>query len=362
MNYKKYNQILFISILAVIIFIIVFCYVINPFGVFSEKAYFFNKSFPELRKQERLTKVLQFKKLQNINTIFLGSSRVDFSISDKYYNNLTHQTSFNFAMQGSRFAEHKYLIEKAIREQPNLHTVIIGIDYDFYYLQGENDLSILKSYEKDDLNNYSSLLLSSTALGSSFTTLFKSLNPSYQKGFDITGVKRIFVNNKIDESFYKTINQYKTVGDDFKNTKPELSNLADLVQELRNKNIKVILYMQPAHSSMYEIIKQNGALDSLYLFKKELAKIQPFYDFYYPSVYSSEKIQPNMKYFFETSHCTFLVGEKILDKICLGVGEYGVLVNSQNIDEVHKNFIKQLEVWEKKNPEWVQKIKDIREG
>ena len=51
-----------------------------------------------------------------------------------------------------------------------------------------------------------------------------------------------------------------------------------------------------------------------YFQKDDAIKASSFYDFYYPSEYSNEEISPDMKYFFESSHCTYLLGEKILDK------------------------------------------------
>ena len=92
---------------------------------------------------------------------------------------------------------------------------------------------------------------------------------------------------------------------------------------------------------------------------KELAKIQPFYDFYYPSEYSNEKISPDMKYFFENSHCSYIVGEKIMDRLALNKGSYGILTNINNVDYYNKIHTQELLDWEKNNPEEVEMVKKI---
>ena len=195
-------------------------------------------------------------------------------------------------------------------------------------------------------------------------TLIKSLNTNYQKGFNKDGTKKIFCDKKINDSFYSTINQYKDVGKDYKE-EPNLTPLQNLIIELEKKDINVILYTQPTHSTMYEIIKQNKSLNKIKIFKEKLANIHPYYDFYFPSEYSNELISPNMKYFFETSHCTYIVGEKILDKIFLNKGNYGEFINNSNRQFIHKNHIiniNKLKKWEELNPEWVITIHNIREG
>ena len=72
---------------------------------------------------------------------------------------------------------------------------------------------------------------------------------------------------------------------------------------------------------------------------------------------------PKMKYFFETSHCTYLVGEKIIDKIFLNQGDYGIYVTPQNVDYYNNIHKKELIKWEKNNSKWITKIKNItKEG
>ena len=306
--------------------------------------------------------MLSLNRKTNINIIFTGSSREDFSLPDNYCKKITNENCLNMGMQSARFNEHKYIIQRALELQPKLKTVLIGVDFDFYYLNDTNKTSNLENYENSKFQNYSTILFSLDALNSSIMTIIKSVNPKYQKGYLPNGMKKIFVNTKIDSSFEQTINQYKFVGLEFINQEPDLNDLKNLVLSLKKRNINVVLFMQPVHSSFYEIIKQNGAWDNILKFKIELASIQPFYDFYYPSHFSNEKIYPQMKYFFESSHCTHIVGEKILDKIFLNKGDFGYLATTDNVIEKHKEHTKLIQIWERENPIWVAKIKEIRDN
>lgn len=362
MSFKKYNIILISLCFLCILILITFNFIINPFNVFISNQHYFNRIRPELKRQERLTKIISLKNAKNIDTIFIGTSRTDFSLPDDYYNKITGKKSFNIAMQGLTFSEYKYIIDKALKYQPNIKNILIAVDFDFFYNLKESDTLLVSETNKNIFSNYVSILLSSDATSASFMTMIKSLNPNYKKGFMNNGMKRIFINDKIDHSFEQTINQYKGTGKNFE-TQPNLKPLEEYIKYLNKKNINVILYMHPVHSTMYEIIKENNAWDKVSILKKELANIQPFYDFYYSSEYSNETIEPKMKYFFETSHCTYLVGEKIIDKIFLNQGDYGIYVTPQNVDYYNNIHKKELIKWEKNNSKWITKIKNItKEG
>ena len=59
---------------------------------------------------------------------------------------------------------------------------------------------------------------------------------------------------------------------------------------------------------------------------------------------------------------TYLLGEKILDKIFLDKGGYGYLVREDNVDVLNKQHRRELEKWEKENPQLVERVRRIREN
>ena len=361
MNYKRYNISILFVLAGVLIFTGVFNYFVNPFNVFPQNQSILNKKRPALKRQERLTKILTLMNARNCETVFVGTSRADFSLSEKYYEKITGKSALNLALEKSNFFEHYYMINQAIKYQPKLKTVLVELDFDFSYNLKESDISELNTYSSTKINNYISVLFSWDAIRASSKTLATSLMKNYNKGYLPDGTKIIFHNEKVERAFNKSLNQYKNTGINYL-TKPDLHLLASMIRDLNNKGIEVIIYIHPLHTTVYETVKQNGAWDEVEQFKKALAEIHPFYDFYYPSVYSNEPISPDMKYFFEASHCTYLVGEKILDKIFLDKGDFGYLVRKDNVDILNKQHRKELEEWENKNPQLVERVHRIREN
>ena len=361
MEYRKYNIRLLSVLGGVLVFTGILNYFVNPFNAFPQNQSLLNRVRPGIHRQERLTKQMEIRNLKSCDTIFIGTSRVDFSLPYDYYQKITGKRALNLGLEKSDFSEHKYMIYKAMKYLPDIKTVLIEVDFDFSYNLQESETGSLENYDRDGLHNYTSLLLSADALGASFKTLFKSLNKGYNKGYLQNGVKAVYHNKNIEHQFDETIEQYKSTGLNYA-PQPDLTLLKHLVKDLNKKGVSVILVLQPLHTTMYEVVKQNGAWDKVETFKKELAKIQPFYDFYYPSEYSNEEISPDMKYFFESSHCTYLLGEKILDKIFLDKGGYGYLVRSDNVEILNTQHRKALEKWEKENPQLVERIRQIREN
>ena len=357
MDYKSYNKKLLFSIIITFLTLITLNYLVNPFQIFNHGLKF--KRYPELKKQERLTKTIYLEQPGKYDVLFIGTSRPDHSLDAQYYTELSGKKAINMCIEGAGFYEQKFIIKRALKYHPEIKTVLLGVDFDSYYNIPDEEKLDLSQYNKNILNKYTTALLSYDATGASIITIIKSLTPNCQKGFNANGIKTLFHNDKINISFDTTINQYKASGIDFPSN-PDLSQLSQFIKELNSKGVEVIIFMPPVHATMFEILKQNGAWDRIRDFKLELAKIQPFYDFYYPSEYSIETINPDMQYFFESSHCTYIVGNKIIEKIILNRGDFGEYAQTNNINTNHKKHTKMLESWEKENLPLVKKKKKVR--
>ena len=211
------------------------------------------------------------------------------------------------------------------------------------------------------VNEVANVIFSMDTTVSSITTLIKNLSGVERRVYLTNGMKHIFHNENIKDSFTGTIIEYKDSGKYFKTIEINLSELKKFIDELKAKNVDVILYIPPLHITFLEIFDYNNSWDGVEEFKKELAKIQPFYDFLYVHPINTENIYPDMQYYFESSHATYLAGRKILDKIFNNNGDFGVLVTPQNIDKHNKLNRKNLALWQKQNTEtrkWVHTILD----
>ena len=72
-------------------------------------------------------------------------------------------------------------------------------------------------------------------------------------------------------------------------------------------------------------------------FKRQLAKIKPYYDFAVIDKYTTEKIQPDMQYFKDPVHAYPFVRKKISNQLFLNNEDFGVLINQNNVEQHIQN-------------------------
>ena len=137
-KYSKFNKCFFALLLIFLFLISAFNYFVDSFYIYkSELIQGFNLIKPRIKQQERLTKNLEFKLDKNkYDAIFLGSSKVDFSLHPQYYEQITGKKAKNLALVGSspdemiEFAkdstllihESTYVNEDADKAKDNFHS------------------------------------------------------------------------------------------------------------------------------------------------------------------------------------------------------------------------------------------------
>ena len=122
MDYKKFN-LRFLEILCTLVLIIVSInFFVNPFRVFTRTLNF--GVYPELKKQERLTKLIQLEHTKDVHTLFIGTSRPDHSLDADYYEQLSGEKAFNLCIEASNFYEQRFLIKEALKIHPEIKKII----------------------------------------------------------------------------------------------------------------------------------------------------------------------------------------------------------------------------------------------
>ena len=364
MKAKSYNKTLITTIFCALLFTGIFNIVVDPYNIFNfEPIKHFNYYKPEIKRSERLTKFLSLKTIKNIDTVFVGTSRTDWSLEYDYYKKITGKNAFNIAMNGMNYAEMKDIVLKAIKIHPEIKTVLFSLDFilETEDDDGQNKLDIKNINKNISFTEIAPIIFSADTFVSSVTTIIKNVSSTDKKRYSFNGVKKPFINNNIAESFADMIDGYKNTGKKLQPNDIDYDDLRNFIYELNQKGINVILYMPPVHVTFMEILDKNGAWDKIDIIKTELSKVQPFYDFMYMDEINSEEIKPDMKNYFEASHATCFTGRKILDKIFLNQGNYGVLVNPENIEKhnlVNKNNFKH---WQNNNTQIKQYVNEIME-
>ena len=114
----------------------------------------------------------------------------------------------------------------------------------------------------------------------------------------------------------------------------------------------------PSHITEFYFIYKTGNWKNYSKWKKSLVTIAPVYDFQYPNVYTTDKIRPDMKTFFDASHCTYLVGNRIIDDVVLKKTGLARLLTKENVDAMNKLNMQEIIHWTKTDKEtinWINK-------
>ena len=100
--YRKFNITLVVSLLCVLFITAMINLLVNPYNIFGVPACKLTYLKPESKTQERVTKLIGIKFDQRkLDSIFLGSTRVDTAIAKDYFYNKKHQTVEIIKLNGS---------------------------------------------------------------------------------------------------------------------------------------------------------------------------------------------------------------------------------------------------------------------
>ncbi|WP_375341281.1 MBOAT family O-acyltransferase [Okeania sp. SIO2C2] len=143
----------------------------------------------------------------------------------------------------------------------------------------------------------------------------------------------------------------------------EFKKVVDLCQQ--NK-IKLISYISPAHATQWEIIKSSGQWSTFEEWKRKVVEISDVFDFYGYNSITTEPIHNNMENYTDNSHYTPKVGNLILNRLLSYKKEevpedFGILINSENIESHLIKIRQDREIWVKNHPNEVNLVKEIKQ-
>lgn len=361
-KYKKYNKYLLVISISIILGIILLNYLVNPYNIFKQRIFPETLLKPEAKIQERVTKPIGLKiDNRKIDAVFFGTSRADLGLDKNHYKEITGKEAENIAIGGLHFNEMLDAIDIAIKIHPEIKHVYIGLDYAVFLKSKDNtndNRATITKNPKLETQELGIALLCLKTTGNSIWTVIKNLSGNKRRMFYPSGKKYIFVNKKIKKDFELSWKEYNkayaaAVLDDNK-----LEMFADYCKKLNRKGIKVTLFIMPSHITEFYFIYKTGNWENYSNWKKGLAAISPVYDFQYPNIYTTDKIRPDMKTFFDASHCTYLVGNKIIDDIVLKKTDLARLITKENADAINKKNLKDIVNWSKTDKEtinWINK-------
>lgn len=361
-QFKKYNKRLLISLFSALIFFVLLNFIVDPFYIFKLISIEnFNKYKSEIKRQVRVTKIIDLKLTKTpVNTIFVGSSRTDGSFDPKYYHELTGKNAKNMAMQAISNSESIKLIKGCLEIHPEIDTVYLGLDFFRFNKREANSTKTINISDnpKLTLQEFNPVILSFDTIYSSVATIISNAQGIKQMGNDGLGI--VNPNPNIDAAFDHRLSQYKGTYKDYELSLNEINKIKEFAKYCKKNKINLVLFINPIHTSQIYVIDEVGDWKAFEKWKTELANIQPFYDFAYVNKINSEKINPNMKYFFESSHCTKNLGNLELARMTGKIDDYGLIVDKNNVEKLNNQNKKALLKWSAENPILVKRINELR--
>ena len=336
-NYKNYNNQFFKTFLILISAIICLNYFINPYNIFDNSYLPFAFLKPEATIQERYTKFIALKlNRKKLDTVFLGTSRVDYALQKKHYTAITGKSAENLGVGGLFINEYTDILDEILLIHPEIKNVYLGLDFATFSKNREDNnqktrYKISKTpYITPNELGFSILSLKST--GDSIWTVIKNLLGLESRMFYTDGTKHVYYNKDIEKSFNKSFKEYKKYYQYYELNPQAFNTIQKLVKSCQNRNINIVVFIMPTHITDQYLIYKTERWEDFAQWKKTLTQIAPIYDFQYPHAYNCEDITPDMTYFFESSHSTHILGDKIIDSLLGKNRSYGRILTKNNVN------------------------------
>ncbi|MGD1704556.1 hypothetical protein [Dapis sp. BLCC M229] len=372
-KYRRYNWIFLLSVFLPVVTVGIFDIIVDPYDVFNTPNFLgINHSKPRKDNSDRLFKATDVIRIKPV-TVFMGSSRTKRAIDPNHPALKNHQPAYNLALTKGNFYELRRYLEHAIANQKELDLVIIGLDlFMFNSLMGTRQSFSEQRLEKkylllEDLIN---ITFSLDALFASQETVIDSNKNLPNNIFDGENGFIPYLNadpKKTKSRFEKIMgNYYVGYHTTYQLSTQLLDEFKKVVDLCQQNQIKLISYISPAHATQWEIIKSSGQWSTLEEWKRKVVEISDVFDFSGYNSITTEPIHNNMENYTENSHYTPKVGNLILNRLLSYKKEevpedFGILINSENIESHLAKIRQDREFWAKNNPGEVNLVKEIKQ-
>jgi hypothetical protein len=335
----------------------------------SPTFYGFNKVKPELKRQERLTKVFYgILNRKKFDTLIFGSSRVDYGFDPEYYFHKTKYKAYNSGIKATGVGDALEIVKKITYKKTHLKQIIIGVDFFSFKKSPEYLSNTKKESISTKFSDFASILLSGDALTSSINTVLYNLKTPNINMYDPNGLKIMKKDhNAYDEAFYE-IGAYMNDELFYKNYKPVTKSFEDLkklISICRKNNIKLYVFVNPVNVVQLQAVRTSNNWQNYKNWRKNLAQLTPYYDFSGFNSVTTEPLSKNMKYYIDSNHYLKNTSHLMIDEIInpekrISHKDFGVYVTKENVEKYNVKLDKDYSKWSKNNQSLIKKINDIK--
>jgi hypothetical protein len=369
-SFANFNKWFLLTISISIFMVVSVNFVIDPYGIYRTPYFLgINHEKPKKQFNDRLYKAIDIIRIKPL-TVLLGSSRTKQGLDPNHPALSNAQPAYNLALDGANPYEILRYLQHTLKNQPNLKEVILGIDFfmfnDFITNQAgfdENRLEKTYLIPADIMNS----LFSVDTLEVSKETILASLNDPtkdelYGKNGFLPHLKYKDGNTK--GRFTNSINVYFNFHHKYKFSDRYFENFQKIVNLCREKNIKLIVFISPAHATQWEAIRATGEWQTFENWKRKVVQVTPVWDFSGYNAITTEPIKDVMENYADNSHYTKPAGDLLLNRIH-GYQEhkvpadFGVLINKENIESHLAKIRADREEWVKNRQDELELVQDL---
>jgi len=317
-----------------------------------------NQVKPEAGKRSRITKAYQVNKIKP-QILIVGNSRVEMGLepSNKHF---AGRTVYNQGMPGAGISMQVDYAIDAIKNNDSIEQLLVGVDFLDFLLSEEAIIKFktnlktqagysfrLASQDKGNLSSLArfkekwTMIFSLDSLSASINTIFQqssmasSINPhgfnnalSYIAIMNSEGIKPLFRQKLQEISTRLTSRHWSIKAQNAPPYSPNFAHLGRLIKVSQSKNINIVFFINPYHSSYLHTLAEQNQWTNFQLWKKTLvqylSQVQGenynLWDFSGTSSFVNETVplatpKKQMQWFWEPAHYRKELGDILLKKL-----------------------------------------------
>ncbi len=367
-RFLRFNVVLLLTILGGCLAVMVFNHQIDPYGMFGSPAIVNISEFrTEKTNHSRLFKAADVIR-QKPKTILLGTSTVDFGLDASHPLLSAYSPAYNLALLGANTYEMLHYFKHALRNQPDLKRVIIGLDFTSFQKTNlnkvdynENRLEITSLSLRDLISTFSI----DTTLASLRTIQSNLKDAPYQpysldgnrsdKQFSEDGSRLyIFMRTltRILEARIQKLDRY-------------IGCFKEIIELCRAKNIEFRVFITPIHSTVAEAYYLTNQMSEIENIQREIVKITPIWDFSGFNSITTEPISEQMQNYLDGMHYRKKIGDLIIKRILQDQdksvpSDFGHLTTVENLEPYLIASRQRWLNWQRENPKLVKLVSSLK--
>ena len=307
--FSAFIKCFFLSSIVGLSLIVLLNYLVDPYDIFSSKP-IDGLNHPKSHDNTRRAVAMRIIKYKP-KTIVLGTSRVAGGFSHNDLREYSNNDSFlNAGILGVDFHEIYTYFKHAIHVQPDLKTVILGIDL-FSFNENRKPQPDFE-FERLEKNSYNFNDVKHSLLN--YKSCYNSLECLFRNIFNHPMRSEILT---LGEANY--LKWMLSTHENYKNyqlDRLKISMFRDLVEICKAKSINLKVLICPVKAMYWNFYWENGLWQNLDNLKRELCSIHPIWDFSGFNPITSETLECDGEaLYYECSHFTPYVGSLLLKRM-----------------------------------------------